>query len=101
MIKNKVFGANGVPKNEPENNENLENLGSRRTPFWAAKWISKCWFFLAKNNVFGANGVPENEFEKKQKGSPEPGPILLPSVAPEGTPPAMPVRDSKRPERGE
>ena len=31
--KNKVFGANGVPKNEPENNENLEKRVPRIAPF--------------------------------------------------------------------
>ena len=58
-------------------------------PFWDPKWTSKCWFFIAKKKVFGANGVPENDPEKMKFQWPGPGPILLPSVAPEGTPPAM------------
>ena len=85
----KVFGANGIPKNEPENNEKLEKCAPRRTPFWTPKWTSKCWFFIAKNEVFGANGVPKNEPEKVKKPGSQSGPMLLPSVAPEGTPPAM------------
>ena len=45
--------------------------------------------FSLQKKVFGANGVPKNEPEKAQKVHPGPGPILLPSVAPYGTPPAM------------
>ena len=44
----------------------------------------KMLVFSYKKKVFGANGVPKNEPEKMKNKSPKPGPILLPSVAPEG-----------------
>ena len=49
----------------------------------------KMLVFPGKKKVFGANGVPKNEPEKMKKRRAGPGPMLLPSVAPEGTPPAM------------
>ena len=53
------------------------------------KMDPKMLVFHCKKKVFGANGVPKNDPEKVKKRRPDPGPILLPSVAPEGTPPAM------------
>ena len=39
--------------------------------------------------TFGGSEVPKNEPEKMKNEGSDRGPILLPSVAPEGTPPAM------------
>jgi len=41
LAKNKVFGANGVPQNEPENNGKLEKCAPRVDPFWAPSWGAK------------------------------------------------------------
>ena len=53
-------------------------MGSILGPFWGPKIMKKC----SKRN-------PENDPEKMQIPGAESGPILLPSVAPEGTPPAV------------
>ena len=49
LAKNKVFGANGVPKNEPENNEKLEKCAPRVDPFWAPKRTPKLTQKLIQN----------------------------------------------------
>ena len=79
----------GSPKKKPKITKNLEKRGPGVVAFWDPKWTSKCWCFIAKNKVFGANGVPKNEPEKVEIHTRPGGPMLLPSVAPEGTPPAM------------
>ena len=37
IVENKVFGASGVPKNEPENNEKLEKKDLRGRQFLGPK----------------------------------------------------------------
>ena len=47
-----------------------------------------CFFIVKKEKVFGANMAPKNEPEEQNNWWLA-GPMPLPSVAPEGTPPAM------------
>ena len=69
--------------------ENLEKKGPRGRRFldpkMDLKMVPKCVTVV----TFGGSGVPKNEPEKLKKRLRGGGPILLPSVAPEGTPPAM------------
>ena len=63
------------------------------------KMVPKCVTVV----TFGGSEVPKNEPEKMKKERPGAGPILLPSVAPEGTPPAMLLKKlafGKRPLKG-
>ena len=57
--KNKVFGANGVPKNEPENEENLEKMGPRGRQFLGPKMDLKMLVFPCKKNGFRNKRGPQ------------------------------------------
>ena len=63
--------------------------GSPETLVFGAQNEPQNVVFSLQKKVFGANRVPKNEPEKIQFQGAGPGPMLLPSVAPEGTPPAM------------